>query len=383
MLSKLMTNISTIAVDARTLTFKETGERGIGTYTTEHISAWAQLCPHIRFKLLTEKGSEFIRGDKLLSLPNISREYYSLGYSEFQGVDLFHIPDPISLIIGYDSPFRMAPAGIRSSMVFYDLIPLVMRQSVYDKWPKNFQSVYDARIRQIKDSNASVFAISECTKRDLVSLVGVPEERISVIMAGLTKQAEFNPTADQITEVKKRLGIDKPFLLVVGGIDEHKGFMQTLEASLPFVNAGQLQLVVVGSMIDPWKVQLKDALIRQGITGVIFTGFVNDYDLTCLYAGALALSFPSEYEGFGFPVLEAMAHGCPVICSNKASLPEVAGDAALYISDTTSQAVFNGLNQLLSAPALRDNLRVQGLSQSAKFSWRTVAERTVFAVGNS
>jgi glycosyltransferase involved in cell wall biosynthesis len=375
-----MAKIASIAVDARTLTFQETGERGIGTYTTEHVYAWASACPQISFKLLTESGSEFVRGSKLLSLPNISRDFYSLSQTEFSNIDLFHVPDPMSMIEGYDSPFRMAPSGVKASILFHDLIPLALRNSVYDKWHKNIQRAYDVRLQHVKDSKALILANSEATKRDLVSLANVETDRISVVMAGLSKRPIFQPSQDLVYSAKLRLGVNKPFLLVVGGLDEHKGFLHTLEASFDLLKSKQMQIIIVGSMIDPWKLQLREALSRKNIEGVIFTGFIADEDLACLYSDAIALVFPSEYEGFGFPVLEAMAHACPVICSNRASLPEVAGDAAVYLEELSSAAIFNAVRRLLQDSQLRTELKLKGPKRAEIFSWSEVASRSIEAI---
>ena len=380
MLTTAMSQISNIAVDARTLTFQETGERGIGTYTICHLKAWAQLAPQIKFKLLVERGGSFVRGLDLLALPNVSLDYYTLSEKEFDGVDLFHVPDSMSMIEGYDSPFRMAPSGIRSSILFHDLIPIALKKSNFDRWHSNIQRAYNVRLDHVRESGAQILANSEATKRDLVSLAGVSADQIAVVLAGLSGGIPMTPPSEKIQETRSRLGINKPFVLVVGGLDEHKGFLHTLEACFEMIKNEKLQLVVVGSMIDPWKMQLKEAMLKKNITGVIFTGFVSDLELSCLYKEALALSFPSEYEGFGFPVLEAMAHGCPVICSDRASLPEIAGDAAIYLKTLEQKSVFDAIRTLISTPGLRDEMIQKGRQRAQGFTWEEVARKTIAAL---
>lgn len=371
-----MSNSITIAVDARTLTFQETGERGIGTYTICHLEAWAKQYPQISFKLLTEPNGKFVRGEKLLQLPNITHATYSLTQNEFKGVSHYHVPDSMSMIEGFDSPFRMAPRGIRSSVLFHDLIPLALRRTVYERWHANFQRGYDMRLNHLREAQPFFLVNSEATKNDLVKLANFPADLIGVVHAGVTKHLPANPSAQDVALCKSQLGVEKPFLLVVGGLDEHKGFLHTLEACFDLLKSGAMQLVIVGSMIDPWKMQLKEALSRKGTPGVVFTGFVTDLQLACLYSEAVALCFPSEYEGFGFPVLEAMAHGCPVICSDRASIPEVAGDAAQYLKSVDSKGVFDAIRSILNTPGLRQSLSEKGRVQAQKFSWENVARKT-------
>lgn len=375
-----MPQTRTIAVDARTLTYVETAERGIGTFTICHIDSWAKLRPQTNFKLLIEKGDSLIRGEELFSLPNVVKEYYSLAGDEFADVDLFHVPDPMSVIEGYDSPFRMAPKGIRSTVLFHDLIPLAIKNAHYDNWHPNIRKSYDVKLEHVKSSKAHILANSEATKRDLINLVGIEARNISVVMAGLAGGMPELPSDSKVQEIKAGLGINKPYILVVGGLDRHKGFLITLEASFPLLKSGTLQLVIVGSMIDPFKIQLKESALKGNLPGVILTGFLSDEQLACLYKDAVALSFPSEYEGFGFPVLEAMAHGCPVICSDRASLPEVAGDAALYLESLNANHLLNSYQTLLLTPGLRESLIEKGRQRARLFTWEAVAQRTIAAI---
>jgi len=135
--------------------------------------------------------------------------------------------------------------------------------------------------------------------------------------------------------------------------------------------------VIVGKrgwLYDAFFAQLEGSPARDA---VIFPGFVPDDDLPAVYAGAQALAFPSEFEGFGLPVLEAMACGTPVICSSTSSLPEVAGDAALLIDPLDVDALTDTLRRVLNDPALAADLRGRGLTQADRFSWTRAAEETL------
>ncbi len=136
-------------------------------------------------------------------------------------------------------------------------------------------------------------------------------------------------------------------------------------------------LVIVGKqgwLYDDFFAQLERSPARDA---VIFPGWVPDADLPAVYAGAAALAFPSEFEGFGLPVLEAMACGTPVVCSNTSSLPEVAGDAALLVDPLDTDAIAAALRRVLSEPGLSATLRTRGYAQAAKFSWDRTARETV------
>jgi alpha-1,3-rhamnosyl/mannosyltransferase len=186
----------------------------------------------------------------------------------------------------------------------------------------------------------------------------------------------FSPRpADQVHETHKRLSLPKDYLLFVGTLEPRKNLDLIIEA------LGQcsedIALVLTG-----WKGWGKKPWIehaaRYGIENNIYmTGYVDEHSLACLYSGALALIYPSKYEGFGLPVLEAMACGCPVICSNAASLPEVAGGAAVYIDPQDATSLVQAIEQVVFDHSKRESLQAKGLQQASLFSWRSTAQKTV------
>jgi glycosyltransferase involved in cell wall biosynthesis len=137
------------------------------------------------------------------------------------------------------------------------------------------------------------------------------------------------------------------------------------------------QFAVVGSFSDPYKEAYRKLFETNNIPGVVFTGYLSREEMACLYGAASALVFPSHYEGFGFPVLEAMAHGCPVITTNVSSLPEVAGDAAILVNPDDAGAIANAMVRLVKEPGLREQMIEKGLEQSKKFSWELSARKTI------
>ncbi|HEX9371605.1 MAG TPA: glycosyltransferase family 1 protein [Roseiflexaceae bacterium] len=254
-----------------------------------------------------------------------------------------------------------------------------------------------------------LIAISQATRDDLVRFAGVPPEKIAVIHHGLSDR--FRPVTDRtaIDRVLERYGIgDKqtgrpgdgcppaPYFLYVGTIQPRKNLAPLIEAfaqleardwrleasdavptSSPQPPASSLRLVIAGK--PGW---LTEAIERRaaelGVADrVVFAGYVADDDLPALLSGALAFAFPSLYEGFGLPVLEAMACGAPVLASNTSSLPEVAGDAALLVDPDDTAAIAGGLARLAGDAALRADLRARGLARAATFTWDRCAEETL------
>lgn len=221
----------------------------------------------------------------------------------------------------------------------------------------------------------AVIAVSECTKQDAVRCYGIPEAKIHVIYEGVN--THFRPVEDpnHLAAVRRRYGLADRYLLYVGTIEPRKNLLTLFEA-VRVADLNDVQLVIVGKkgwLYGP----TFEAVRRMGLEDrVLFTGFVPDVDLPGLYQAAEAFVFPSLYEGFGLPVLEAMACGTPVVCSAAASLPEVAGQAALLVPPKEVSAWATALASLLSDATLRAELSQRGLRQAARFSWEKAAHQT-------
>lgn len=226
-----------------------------------------------------------------------------------------------------------------------------------------------------------IIAISQATKDDLVRHYGVAPARITVVHHGVTP--EFAPVEpQQCTAGAARYGIDGPYLLYVGTIQPRKNLQRLIEAFAQIVSAAEpaqpgLQLVIAGKrgwLSEP----IERRAVELGLAGrVRFTGYVADADLPALLSGALAFAFPSLYEGFGLPILEAMACGAPVLTSTSSALPEVAGDAALLVDPRDTAAIARGLLQLATGADLRAELRARGFARATQFSWEHCAQQTL------
>ncbi len=225
---------------------------------------------------------------------------------------------------------------------------------------------------------AALIAVSEATRRDLTTLLDVPSERITVIPEAVDPIFQAQTAQTDIPRIQHTYGIQRPYVLSVATAEPRKNLGRLLDAycaCLPIVGA-DLQLVLVGRqgwLAGPLEQRIRH-LAANGMVKLL--GYVPRADLPGLYAGAAAFAYPSLYEGFGLPVLEALACGTPALTSNSSSLPEVAGDAALLAEPTSVDAIAAGLIRLLKDADFALALRLRGPARAAEFSWEVAARRT-------
>lgn len=222
-----------------------------------------------------------------------------------------------------------------------------------------------------------VIAISECTRRDLMDLSGIPEERITVVH--LAADPAMRPVEPQSAmAVARKHGLSRPFLLYVGGFFPHKNLPRLLSAyRAAFSGQPDAPALVLAGPAGPRATETEAKIADLGLErDVSYLGYVTREDLPALFSAAHAFVFPSLYEGFGLPPLEAMACGTPVACSNAASLPEVVGDAALAFDPHDEAAVVDALRRITEDDTLRAELRRKGVARAEHFSWERVADET-------
>jgi glycosyltransferase involved in cell wall biosynthesis len=221
-----------------------------------------------------------------------------------------------------------------------------------------------------------IVAISECTKRDLVSAYGVPREKISVVYEAADPTFKPQP-AGAVASACARYGLPDRYLLFVGTIEPRKNLGRLLQAFEALKADGLTDgLVIVGRfgwLYQRFLAQLEASPARDA---VLFPGYVPDDDLPAVYTGAQAVVFPSLYEGFGLPVLEAMACGTPVVASRAASIPEIGAEAASYFDPTSVGSITDAVSHVLKDPNLQAEMRQAGFARAAQFSWDRVATET-------
>lgn len=223
-----------------------------------------------------------------------------------------------------------------------------------------------------------VLVVSEHTRREVIGLLGVPPERI-VVTPNAVREHFRPPDPAALAAFRAQKGLPEQFLLYVGTLEPRKNLTTLLEAYAQLARRHNVPLVVGGGkgwLYDAVFQRLDQLGLRERVQ---FVGYVDEEELPLWYAAATVFVFPSLYEGFGMPPLEAMACGTPVLTSNSSSLPEVVGDAGLLAPPHDPAGFAEALDRLLSDAALREELRERGLVQATRFSWRTTAERTLAA----
>jgi glycosyltransferase involved in cell wall biosynthesis len=223
-----------------------------------------------------------------------------------------------------------------------------------------------------------IITISEATKRDLVRELGMDEESIDVtpLARGFTSKDDYG--VDRIADVRRRYGLGAaPYIFTVGTLEPRKNQVRLIKAfELIADSFPDLRLVLAGGR--GWKMsQIDEALVHSRCTDRIhWLDFVAADDLQALYAGAHLFAYPSLYEGFGLPLLEAMAAGVPVLTSSVSSLPEVVGSAGVLVNPSSTDDIRAGLQRLLEDADLRRELSRRGKEREAQFTWRRTAEQT-------
>jgi glycosyltransferase involved in cell wall biosynthesis len=273
-------------------------------------------------------------------------------------------------------PYFAAPwhSNVPVVVTVHDLIPMLL--PAYRGG--SMVQAYTRMVATTARKAAMIVADSECSRRDIIRLLGVAEERVAVVY--LAASEEYRPAND--TAIKQKYQLDNPYLLYLGGFDQRKNLPMLLEAFAEVVKSGDetTTLAIAGGIPAPSALfsDVRGLTTQLGLANrVQFLGRVPDEDCAALYSAAEAFVFPSIYEGFGLPPLEAMACGAAVICSNASSLPEVVGDAAITLPPDDLKAWAEAIKAVLTDPKRRDDLRERGLRQAARFSWQKTAAETL------
>ena len=251
---------------------------------------------------------------------------------------------------------------------------------IYKVFPEAHQSVLTLGLRVLVPLAARrshrIIVDAHSTRDDLVRLLRVPAERIDVVPLGLGVTALAEPASE--AQLRSRLGLGgRPVALSVSAKRPHKNLARLLQA-LALLPIERRPVTVIPGYPTWYEAELRDQAAALGVADdVRFLDWVEAEELEGLYALAACFVFPSLYEGFGFPVLEAMSRGVPVACSDRSSLPEVAGDAALLFDPESPRAIADAIERLLADEALAARLREAGRAQAARFTWEATARGTL------
>ncbi len=301
-----------------------------------------------RFRLVVEDAAPYSVGEQVRVPYRLMRE----------GVALVHEPHYVLPPI----------TRCRSVVTIHDCIHLMFPQYL-----PNRLGYYYARGSMWTATHQAdrVLTVSEASKRDILHFFDIPEERVKVVYNAIDERF-FTPPDDATTDrVRQRYQLEHPFVLYVGNIKPHKNIERLIAAFSKIRADGPagLKLIIIGDEVSKYP-SLRQMVHRHQIDKhVRFLGFQPQETLASFYRLASAFVFPSLYEGFGLPPLEAMACGTPVVTSNVSSLPEVAGDAAILVDPYDADAIAAGIHRAITDPVLRADLAVRGPARARQFSW--------------
>ncbi len=273
--------------------------------------------------------------------------------------------------MGYVQPF----ACPRGSVVTVHDLSFVLFPNTFN----NLNRIYLTLFTKSSVSRANkVIAVSENTKQDLIRLFGVPGEKIDVVCHGT--EDIFRPVENsaELEALRRERGVPEKYVLFIGTLEPRKNVHTLIKAFAQVKKAGLPHKLVVGGAKGWLWSEIFAAVEQLHLEGeVIFPGYISLDEEPLWYNGADLFVYPSLYEGFGFPPLEAMSCGTPVITSNCSSLPEVVGDAGLLVDPTSSEHLAEAMLTVLTDPALAEEMRAKGLVRAKSFSWAEAARRTV------
>ncbi len=353
------------------LWFRQPG--GIGTYVRELADALAATGDvelslfHCRF---AEGGPdpEWLGRFAIEEVPGPIRTLYPqwslLGRPKlppaFQAFDVVHATNPVSV-----PPLRKGPALV---VTVHDLA----HHRFPDRFPPRWRFLYGAGVRAAVKRADALLVPSNATADDLVAIADADPMKVHVTPLAVRP---IESAADG-AEARRRLGVTAPYVLFVGTLEPRKNVVKLVRAYRQVAPDVPHALVLAGP--DGWHTEdLEEELAREGPGTVIRTGVVSDDDLDALYRGASAFAYPSSFEGFGLPVLEAMARGVPTVTSNAPALAEVAAGAALLVEADDVAGLADALARMLTDETLATDLRSRGLARAAGYTWAATARATL------
>ena len=358
-----------VAIDARKL-----HDFGIGTYIRNLLRHLARLDQLNEYVLLCQEPDLGVAAQLGPNFRTVLEP--SPNYSLREQV---HVPWVLRRVRPdvFHAPHYVLPPAVRcrSVVTIHDCIHLMFPQYLPNRAAYAYAkaSMWNAAKRSDR-----VLTVSEASKRDILHFFNVPPEKIVVVYNAIDERFWVVPKEEDTARVRERYQLDHGFVLYVGNIKPHKNLVRLIEAFDQLRQDGsfsELKLLIIGDEISRLPALRRAVHSHKLHKQVRFLGYLPDETLAILYRLAAVFVFPSLYEGFGLPPLEAMASGTPVVTSNVSSLPEVAGDAAVLVDPYHPEAIADGIERVLSDERLRRDLRARGLVRARQFSWETSVAR--------
>lgn len=360
-----------IGIDARSY-----GWTGIGRYvrnlmrelfvldTTNHYTVFLNKESFETFQVPNDRVTKVLADipwysfDEQVRFPKLLKQY---------NFDLVHFPH-FNIPLIYNEPFVSTIHDLTLSFFPGQKMTSMMHRFAYQM-----------TIRHACKKATSIIAVSKNTRKDLEQLLSIPAEKIDVIYEAVESE-HYNTNIDlaEIENIKKKYNIRKPYLMYVGVWRSHKNILGLLSGFAKILERGlDYQLVITGKP-DPHYPEVMEKMKELGIEkNVILPGFVPENELPTFFKGCELFVFPSFYEGFGLPPLEAMASGCPVVSSNTSCMPEILSDAAEFFDPYDHEDIARAMESVLRNRARALELRTKGLERVQRFSWQTMAKQTL------
>ena len=385
-----------VAIDVRSLEIHRT--RGLGRYARNLVNSISQIDSENEYLLFYRRGikpgdlevGDNFKGRNVLlkrcKNPHRLDEIMDQSLLPMEillngRIDVFH---SLSSVTPYLKTYK-------SIVTVPDLIPFVLNEKKIDKLLLNLRFREWLWMKSLRKADR-IITFSENSKKDIIELLGIPEEKIEVIY--LSADARFGPVRDRqaITKIMGQYSVNQKFVLYVGGFSGHKNIERLVRAFYEFSLSSDVewQLVLAGKLPDEKIENADDQTINEPVrkieslvaklgldAKVIFTGFVPEEDLPSLYSAANIFVFPSLYEGFGLPPLEAMACGTPVVASNTSSLPEVIGDAGVLVNPFSITEIISAMRSVLKSKSRQREMSCKGVERARRFSWEETARKTL------
>lgn len=367
-------NLRSVAIDY-TPAYGQAG--GIGRYVRELVVALARVDRETSYRLFVAgvalgdlsapPGPNFLWSPTRISSRWLARIWYHA-----------RLPIPVEVVLGsvglvHATDFVLPPTRPRTRTL------LTVHDLSFARLPESASPRLRAYLGRVVPASVGradcVLADSQATKDDLVLLYGVSPGKVTVLFSGVG--GRFRRVAGQgVLTIRSQYDLQRPFILSVGTVQPRKNYTRLIQALVQLRQAGyDLDLVIAGGrgwLEDSIYETVRNTRMQEHVH---FIGFADENDLPALYSAAECLAFPSLYEGFGLPVLEAMACGTPVVTSNVSSLPEVAGDAALVVDPYDTDAIAHAIQRLLDDTGLRGELVQRGYARTGLFSWEESARK--------
>ena len=362
-----------IGIDARAAKWYR--GTGIGTYTYQLVNSLNKIDYLNQYLIFMPKSSTYdIKFNSNYKIKNVTQDMKGEFWNEInipnvlqnKDIDLYHVPqNGVGLPKDKNSPFVIT---------LHDVIPCKMPETV----GKTYLEIFKRELPNIISRCDGILTVSNYSKQDIIRTFNFPEEKIFV--THLANEDIYFPRDKNMCKnfLSKHYNINDNYILYVGGFSPRKNIVGLIEA-FSKLNYCDLKLIIVGRKGKSYEIYKSTAERLHVADKVIFPGFIPLEHMPIFYSACEVFVYPSLYEGFGLPPIEAMASGVPIIASNLTSIPEVVGNAALLINPYNIDELYEAMKRVLEDPLLKANLINKSLIRSSKFSWLKTAQETVKA----